>query len=103
MMDLSAVNYFLEFADAIIGKKGPIVLDVNILGWAAEGEEYDQKKDIFVIGEKNRVVTYQDVSKTFSKIKKNPLFKEAFDSRDFVFEGVNYNNHTKIWKISWGS
>ena len=102
-MDLSAVYDFLKFTDAIIGKKGTIVLDTNILGWAAKGDEYDQKKDILIIGEQNKPITYADVSRTFHKIQNNPKFQEAFESRSFVFEGVKYDKPTHTWQICWGS
>lgn len=101
-MDLTEVGYFLKFTDAVIGTDGPITLDANILGWAAEWREYAKEKDLFVIGQKGKKITFEAVSKIFNNLIKNPMFIEAFHSRDFVFEGVEHTK-SKMWKIRWGS
>jgi len=102
MAKLTEINYVLKFLDAVIGKPGPIVLDTNILGWAAEGDDYPKEKDVYTIGLPDRDITYADVSEVFKKISKNKEVNKTLEKRDFIFDGFRKTKH-QTWQILWGS
>lgn len=89
---------------SIIGKKGPITVNVGLNDHL--DEPYDNLDDNFIIGEKGKDITIGDVKlflRRLEKYCKTPLINKAYyDGRSFIFEGVRKVG-PKSYDFLWGS
>lgn len=87
-----------KFVLTILGKAGPINIDVGINGHNDDLEEFS---DDFVIG-KETAIDIQDCLSFLNKLEKYAL-NPAFDNgRSYFFEGIR-ELEDGSYRISWGS
>lgn len=94
MNELTASVRILSIADQIIGMRGPIKLDTNILSHSLDYDG-DINDEIVLIGEQDQPVTLKQIIKAFNDIKINHKFKKEMNSgRSYSFAGMGIDTDT---------
>lgn len=106
---------FLELAQAVVGKEGPVALDTGIL---KHNSKYDDNprygdntyrnrqnsKDIITIGKDGEIINHQDLIDAITEICDKKIYQKQFESgRSYYFEGISSTKNDTHFMFLWGS
>ena len=94
----------LKLVKVLVGREKPITIDSGI--FEHFDEDLDLSKDIYEIdGNKNRPIDIDDIYNVFKQMAKQFKYLEDNDleGRTYFFEGIDYDEKNKQFKLQWGS
>jgi hypothetical protein len=86
MSDLYSVIQVIEFASNVIGKKGPLEIDMGVYAHQVDMDEGDKLSDIYVLGNADTDITFDDILKMLNTI--NGLVEELGQDRTYFLEDI---------------
>ena len=90
---------------SLVGKMGPIEIDTRVAAWNdnLSPKEYEKmiKKDVMVVGERDKQITPWDLQKFLQRANKYANNKVFDNGRSYILEGISGSKSS--FYFEWGS